>query len=702
MAMAVVLSVVTVWTAWDDGGGHRWTQSTASALVLVLIPFGFFAAWHQRFLITPTVVILALVVWLVSAFQCVPLPPVIVKALSPGSYEVYREWLPEPIREEAIESPDSPASTVAMTAIPISVSPTFTRLALSLPLLFAAGCWLSALCFGNRRAAVVLLLVPAVVGGLFAFFGLADMIRLARDSDVELRQRLIITPVGADGPFGPFINNNTCAGYLNLTIGCAVGLLLGMRHRAKETPSSGLFHHWKSIACVLLIIVMVTGILGSNSRGGFLGLMTATLALAFIGTRGWSRIGLIGGLVVIAIASLFFLDELGIRDRTSDRLETLYDGTATKNPRLRIWQDGLRASLAHLPMGAGFGTYRYAHMPYQKETGDHWAVNADGMHVEWLLEGGVWLIPVLLLGAFFVVRDTIRLARRIPKLSLHDARIARALTIAMTFSLSSLIATQSFDFGITHVPLLLTVAILVGGVVRMRLKTDPEQDARRPVLSGRASVIVATVGLVGLAVATWDLHAAGIWQRMMIDRRAERRIPIHERKELDQKIDRLTALVKAHPRDAMAHRVLSQLLLDRQQQLGALQLLEQQAVAEDAVTVWSAPSNVRRAAYSNQMEIGRLLFEDQDADQWRLARQHAITSMVLSPLDDVTRVLVIETDFVDRECSAASGEVLQQTARLRPQSSSVLKYLESLAKAYPAGETLKEIQAIKNRRLSKK
>ena len=694
--------MVAVWTAWDDGGGHRWTQATATFIVLALIPAGCAVAWFQGFRRTPPYVFLALACWLFAAAQCVPLPAGLVGVLSPASLEAYRDWLPDTIRDEAASISGSPAATIAQSAIPISVSPTFTRMALSLPILFAAGCWLSSLCFANRRAALVLLVIPAIAGGIFAFFGLADMIRLARDSDVELRQRLIITPVGADGPFGPFINNNTCAGYLNLTIGCALGLLLGLRHRAKEDRRSGTLYYFLCAICMLLIVVMVAGILGSDSRGGFLGLAFATAVLTLLATRGWSRIGLAAALALMAFGAVYFLDELGIRDRTSKRLETLYDGTAQKDPRLGIWQDGLDASLRHLPLGAGFGAYRYATLPFQSRTGDHWAVNADGMHVEWLLEGGIWLIPLMVVGFVMVVRDTRRLTQRIPDLPLADARLARAVTIATTFSLASLVVTQSFDFGITHLPLLLTIAILIGGVYRLRVATASQEAPRKWIHSARVSGVTAVAITAMTALAAWDLHSGGTWQRMMIERYSERRVPIHERKELDGKIDQLNKLVQQHPGDAMAHRTLAQLILDRQHQLGAIALLDAKAVDANSVTSWASPSNVRKASHNYDMDLQALMLRDQDPEEWRRARRHAVTALVLSPLDDRSRVLLVETDFVQQGSETSSGPLLEQIARLRPKDLNILEYIEALADVYPSGDTLDQIQSIKRKRRSKK
>ncbi|MEE2935589.1 MAG: hypothetical protein VYA84_06290, partial [Planctomycetota bacterium] len=265
-------------------------------------------------------------------------------------------------------------------------------------------------------------------------------------------------------------------------------------------------------------------------------------------------------------------------------------------------------------------------------------------------------------------------------------------------SVASLFATQSFDFGITHIPLLLTLAILVGGLFRLLQETKGDQ-LNQELLNGRdvrrLSMMLLIVAFGGLGLASWDLHAGGVWQKAMIDRYRDRKMTIQERKGLDQKIERLQRLVKAHPQDAMAHRTLAQYLLDQQQQFGAFELLDQEIADADSVTKFVSPQNVRRVFYENYVDFESLLLKSQEVDVWRKARWHAVMALMLSPLDDTARVLLVETDFVDEGRDAASGDLLEQVARLRPQTKRILGYVEMLAEVHPGGRTLEQVQAIK-------
>ena len=712
LVLATTLSLVPVLSAWDDGGGHRWTQANACKGLLALTVLGLGVAWKQSTFRPPLLTQLGMLVWFLGGLQCVPLPPGVIEKLSLASFEAYREWLPEEIRAEVQEWPNAPGYTEASRAFPVSIAPHLTRQALSLPLIFAIGCWLASICYADPRAAWILLTVPVIAGAIFCFFGAADMIRLNRDWNVELRQRLLITPVGANGPFGPFINNNTCIGYINLCLGCVLGLIYAIWIRAKANRSAQSTRFWLSGLALLFTAVMVMGVLASSSRGGFLGMIFATIVISAISLRRF-KIGWLLLFVVIGFGSTQMLDGLGIRQEMEDRIRTLTDGTASNDPRLRKWEDGLKAAYAHLPIGSGLGTYRYAQLPHGTNAVERWAVNADGMHVEWLLEGGVWLLPLVSLGMIILIRETRLVFRSLPDLTVGQARIARATTVAAIFSLASLVVTQSFDFGITHIPLILTIAILCGGVSHLaqnakqlaisKAKDDgglhseekinplaPEQD-----FTTLANCCLAIFLIAGLVCATSDLRAGGVWQKIMIRRHADRNLPIQERSmDLDAEIETVRNMLTSSPIDAMGHRVMATLLLDRQHRIGSESLVKSKAAAEKQASDWTLPINVRRAVHLNQVSPETVMLENQNIQQWRLARQHAASALALSPLDDATRVLLIETDFLDEGRSDVSEELLIQATKLRPRTSQIVNHLALLAKSFPGEETEKVIREI--------
>ncbi len=659
--------------------------------------------------------------------------------IAPGSVAAYEDSLPASLVEEALHDQAEWLRSIASRPAPITVAATFTRAALSGPVMFAAACWLAALCFARRRCGMLLLLATAVAGGGFAFFGLADGLRLSRDSEVELRQRLIISPVGADDPFGPFVNNNTGAGYLNLAIGCAVGVLVFAvrRNQAKRNPNRAWrierLQDWRIVAIVLLIGVMIAGVMGSQSRGGFLGMAVGFTVLGCFHLRGRAMfVPLMAGMIVLG-AAWTFLGSLGMQEQTGQRLKTLTDGGALEDPRLSHWQDGWNAGQHYLVTGAGIGSYRFAYLPYQRLSGPRWFVNADGMHIEWWVEGGIWLLPVVVIGVLGLIRQLQQISRHSPTRSCDairsnaildstapnstnpdstapdnsipdDACYTSAMLSAMTFVLPSLLVTQSFDFGILQPPLLLTFAVLCGAISELASRqatlrpgtTTPRVSPTRWHSSRSLQTIltIAVVGIlsVGLMVAASDLRDAAAVERVgtLHDRHTQRNAS--DLPDFEDAIRSMQQVVARSPYHSEAHLVLARVMMAQQRRLGAMYLVDQQNFAAKEATRWVSPRNVRRAYYSgnnaDRLGIASFILPPQSLGTWIEARKHALAALLLCPLDDRARIMLIELDMLDNHAGAASPELLSQAATLRCRNPRTLRQLEQLAKVHP-GDTHK-------------
>jgi len=202
---------------------------------------------------------------------------------------MYANWVPAVLVQESLGSGSPPLGALAESAyeVKVSVATTYTRLALLGPVAFAALCWVCFLSFRCLHSILLFLFVIAGSGAAFSFFGLIDTVRLVRDWQVELRQLLTISPVGADDPFGPFVNNNNASGFLCLAIGCALGLWVLGEHLLTRVKKNGVENGRgvtsglliARIASAALIVTLVAGVIGSNSRGGFLGLLAGTLTV---------------------------------------------------------------------------------------------------------------------------------------------------------------------------------------------------------------------------------------------------------------------------------------------------------------------------------------------------------------------------------------------------------------------------------------
>lgn len=756
-AIALACSALTAWSAVDVGGAYYITQMQVALFLLVAgllaslslskgssdgVKRGFVS--RRDSLTPPLLVVIAMAIWGAGMFQTLPLSSGIAAMISPGSSEIYSDWLPEAVIQELLDSDDQRLIAVAESApeVKTSIATTYTRLALLGPAAFAAMCWICFLSFRCLQAILVFLSVIAGSGAVFSFFGLIDTLRLVRDWQFELRQMLIISPVGADDPFGPFVNNNNASGFLCLAIGCALGLLVLGEHllarkehrEAEDTRgfSAGLLI--ARIASVAVIAILVAGVIGSNSRGGFLGLLAGSLVVAVFWLPRFGKLK--STFVIFGLVSLSWLiiSGLGFGERSQGRAGTLLDKQILEDPRLDHWSDALVAAGHYLPFGSGLGTYRYACLPFQENGAPLWFVNADGMPIEWLVEGGVWLLPLIAFAFGILLQHVRRIGIGLSPIS--PARLspdllayAKCIWVVALFSIPALVVTQCFDFGITLMPLLLTFSGICAAVLRIsstvsdslntggfsrddgstgNAGTVRKSEARTTIFSRfrksrfyvvtRKGLVPALLVLVALALglSAKELYVASVSQQEDRWLRQQRKHLLADMPGLSQRLVRLEQLALANPTNALVWKSLAKFRLAEQQRLGAVQLLELQPATVDSHARWVAPATARHATYTGKDadSFSSCLLPTQDIEQWRQARQELHAALLLNPLDDSLRVSIVELDMVASDAKVASRDLLMQAARLRPRTEPFLKYLIWLAQDYPGKQHALELESM--------
>ena len=765
-ALVLACSLGTGWSACSRGGAYLSTQLEVALFLLVagllaglLVARGHSDcggvernAGHWRMLQPPLLVVLSMVIWGVAMLQTLSLPGGIAAMLAPGSSEVYQNWLPESlvqesVLQESLEAGDAGGTALAESAanVRVSVAATYTRLALLGPLAFAAMCWICFLCFRCLQSIFVFLFVIACSGAIFSFFGLIDTIRLVRDWQVELRQMLAISPVGAGDPFGPFVNNNNASGFLCLAIGCAFGLFIlseqllssqsqQVAGQRKGVPTGLIIARVGSVA---LIVTLVAGVIGSNSRGGFLGLLTGSVVVMPFLLPRFSKLKfslVVGG---VALLAWLLISVLGFGTRSQDRFETLLDKRIMEDPRLDHWSDALVAASHYLPFGSGLGTYRYACLPFQKNGAALWFVNADGMPIEWLVEGGIWLLPMILLGLIVLICHVRRIAAELKRFESGGIEIsgsvaqsiayAKCVLAVALFSIPALLVTQCFDFGITLMPLLLVFAGMSGAILRVSatvtdLRTEPSgvnNDDREGQSQGHSGVtlfagirrsrgicccrqvsgpVSLAVVAVALGMSAKELHVASVAQDEISWLRRERKQQLLvDVPGLSDRLTRLEKLATANPNNSLIWKAVGEFRIAEQQRLGAERMFELQPATVDSHASWLAMKTVRHAAYGAEgpASFSACLLPTQNADEYREARKDFIKALLLNPLDPAARISLLELDMVAPDANVASRELLLQAARLRPRSDSFLRYLLWFAADYPGTDSLPEINTMR-------
>ncbi|MDI6780504.1 MAG: O-antigen ligase family protein [bacterium] len=163
-----------------------------------------------------------------------------------------------------------------------------------------------------------------------------------------------------------------------------------------------------------LILMQLSTIIISNSRGGMLGLTSMLLWMLFQGLRElrWKMIGIIGIIVILA-AGIIFGTEAG--GRCIKRMETIKtyqkdEGSAMK--RIYLWQAGIEMIKDHPIVGVGMDNFALTfpeYNPYLKPQTSH------STYIQFGSECGIPGLGIYLLLLIFHFKTTFDIRRKVDK-----------------------------------------------------------------------------------------------------------------------------------------------------------------------------------------------------------------------------------------------------------------------------------------------
>ena len=369
-----------------------------------------------------------------------PVPVAVLRVISPNTAAINARLRPE-VREQlpGEAGPQIPRPN----AFPISLSPPDTRdffvSLFALTLLYAAARSNLAGRGPLRRFAWVL----AVNGVLLCMLGIAQRV----SSPPHVVYWSLWTPGGV---FGPFINRNHMPFYANICLGLAAALL------AAQFPESIGDILTRPTVLWLMAIVGVTGfgIAFSQSRGGIMSALTATIVCLFVWFRHSQRAGGLAWAICAILAMAVIGSWVGW-SQVMSRIGTVETDQVAKDVRMDIWLDGLRLFARYPTLGTGCGTYTWVEPMIRTRSGfENESVEyAHNEYVEALAEGG---LPRLALILLLVVWPVTRLIRR------HVRVIDRpeaGLLLGGLYGLLAIAMHSFFDFGM-HMPAVAVLAVV--------------------------------------------------------------------------------------------------------------------------------------------------------------------------------------------------------------------------------------------------
>jgi O-antigen ligase/tetratricopeptide (TPR) repeat protein len=555
MGLLLFLVCCSPWVYGAVHPGFEFLLDAGVALLLVLWAVRMLLEWQVTWNKCPVVLCLA-GLFLLALWQITPIDHALLARLSPATANLYDRLLPHepevlPLGEQREVVKPPPGST-------LSVYPTATRRE-SIRILCVFLVFVLVLNnLGSSRMLRWLSIATLINGALLALFALIQFFS-SQPNTLYWRYRSMGTV------FGPFVNRNHFACYMNLCIGLGVGLLLtrralGQQHRrGGGAPNAGadgkfalqdLFQDPVALWASVALAIMVSSVLFSMSRGGFLALISGALVCVCLLLRASRSAGL-GLVLVVGALAVGLVGWLGY-DYIQPRLESIWGNQALEN-RLPVWFRSLCIARDFPLWGTGYGTFEYAEAMYRSDASEASGFydHAHNDYLEALTEGGIFSFLLVLLAAGLVYAFGFRAVIR------HRGTSTGGLALGALFAYTTLLIHSCSDFS-PHIPAVALLATVVGAFLcALGLGGDKEQkDGRvneasaeyRLRLSGLAPLLAtATVLCLGLLVcaSAWKAHLVDRWKAAAAAPKEEEGID-----SLRRRIDSLSNAVTLAPDNA--------------------------------------------------------------------------------------------------------------------------------------------------------
>ncbi len=258
------------------------------------------------------------------------------------------------------------------------------------------------------------------------------------------------------GPFGPYVNRDDFAGFVELVAPLGLAFLFFRAVRRE---------HFTLL--LLFTLVPISAAILSASRGGIIGLFFELLLLAFL-----ARARRIGSKQLVGVAALTllagtFIVWLGVTTAIQ-RFEQLTPGEISRDLRVSMFRDTWRIFLDHPVVGTGLGTLIAVYPRYSSFYIPHTVVDhAHNDYLELLADagaiGGLCLIGFVVL-LFWRGLENLRSAGRCA----HRAIFAGSLAACSGLLLHSLV-----DFNL-HIPANALIFLLLAFVATSSIEAPQE------------------------------------------------------------------------------------------------------------------------------------------------------------------------------------------------------------------------------------
>jgi len=442
-----------------------------SAAVMEAAAFIVFGAWLLRmsvlkraeFYITPLLFFM-LMLAVVAVIQIIPMPPALLGVISPSSARVY-----------AVFSNDGASVWRAISIAPQSTLDELWRL-----LSYIAVFTVVINQFKTSAQVSKALKVVVWMGLGIAVFAVVQ--KMAWNGRIywiyPVREGLAS---GSSYIWGPYINRNHFAGYMEMAAPLALGFFLYRMTGIRVLPNMPfmkkltVYANSKALmpmAVLLTAALVMTGVLFMTlSRGGIIGLVTGLIVFLVMSSRRRSlrrkavMLAVIGGALVCVVLVLSW-------GRLEDRF-----GEVSKEggiPRLDVWADSVNMAADFPILGTGLGTFEKAYPAYQTRHPTALFIHAENDFIEILTDAGVVGLALAAGMIFFFFYPVVQVWR------VRRNNFVKCMAAAGTASCGALFAHSFTDFNM-HIPANAMLIAVIAGVTYAMVFNVRERDGRHAV-----------------------------------------------------------------------------------------------------------------------------------------------------------------------------------------------------------------------------
>jgi O-antigen ligase len=387
-----------VFTPLAFGTVEAWSLAVVEISTAAAFLFFYLSSWFHKDSTLKVPGILPLVLFLAfMGSQLLPLPIAVVKFISPETYSVYAplfqvsndfNWIPLSVNQRATLHELMRIGSYGMVYIlTVQLLSDPARLRKTASLVVFLG------------SAIALLAVIQNVGSPHRIYWLRDV------------------PANSN-PFGPWINPNQFAGYMELVSPLAFGLFLFYRPRVRGNESfREKFVTFFTVPRVHLYLFLWTGavlmilsVFISLCRGGILSIIAGGLVFFFLFKKKFPAKS--GFIFWILLAAVFLAISWFGWDIVLSEFNQKFDSAGhLREGRLGLWKDTLGIIKDFPLFGAGFGSFLLLYPLYKTLPGNLIYDHAHNDYLELLTDGGTvslllagWFVASILLHGWKMIR----------------------------------------------------------------------------------------------------------------------------------------------------------------------------------------------------------------------------------------------------------------------------------------------------------